>query len=146
MSATRRDLLAGWRAYRAARAAEAAAAVTTVTTASGPVVTPGEARKSAVVTSVTSVTAQNGKDRIAPAPRDVWGLSDADKAEAMARLFGSPAKATAEGMDNDAAERAAMAAHYADEGAAHPYQPGDPDVLRDGLAEGFRRHHRRAAP
>lgn len=36
-------------------------------------------------------------------------------------------------MAHDDAEAVAMAAHYAAEGEAQPYQPGDPDPLRDGL-------------
>ena len=38
--------------------------------------------------------------------------------------------------DHDAAECAAMAAHYAAEGEAQPYQSGQPDPLRDGLFAG----------
>lgn len=37
-------------------------------------------------------------------------------------------------------ERAVMAQHYAAPAEAHPYQPGDPDDLRDGLLAGFRPH------
>ncbi len=37
---------------------------------------------------------------------------------------------------HDAAERAALAAHYAEPATAVPYAPGDPDPLRDGLLAG----------
>ncbi|BDG74085.1 hypothetical protein [Roseomonas fluvialis] len=72
--------------------------------------------------------------------RDAWGLSEAEKAEAVARLFRAKRTAEPEAMDHDAAERAARAAHYAEEGAARPYQPGDVDPLRDGLHRGFHAH------
>ena len=39
---------------------------------------------------------------------------------------------------DDAAERAAMAEHYAAPPAPSPWCPGDPDPLRDGLLAGWR--------
>lgn len=41
-----------------------------------------------------------------------------------------------EPMDHDAAERAAMAAHYAAGTGASIYRPDQPDALRDGLLAG----------
>ncbi len=38
----------------------------------------------------------------------------------------------------EAAERAAMAEHYAAPPDARPWRPGDPDPLRDGLLAGWR--------
>jgi hypothetical protein len=45
--------------------------------------------------------------------------------------------------DHDAAETAALAAHYAAPPAPAPYTPGDADAMRDGLREGWRRHQER---
>jgi hypothetical protein len=70
----------------------------------------------------------------APAP--------ADATEALAarllHLAGLGAAALAEPDPALDEERAVMAAHYAAEPTADPYQPGDPDPLRDGLLAGAR--------
>jgi hypothetical protein len=143
MSATRRDPLAGWRAARAARASEAApvaGTVSTVSTALPVVETPGEAQETANVSTVSIVSSQNGEETTAAAARDPWGLSEADKAQAAARLSRVGERAQPAPMDHDAGERTAMAAHYAEEAAAQPYQPRGPDPLRDGLHRGFHAH------
>lgn len=57
--------------------------------------------------------------------------------ETEARQAASPA---AEPMDHDAAEQAAMAAHYAEPGTPLAYVPETPDLLRDGLVRGFHSH------
>ncbi|MEO3475302.1 hypothetical protein AAFN86_25805 [Roseomonas sp. CAU 1739] len=43
-------------------------------------------------------------------------------------------------MDHDAAERVAMAAHYAEPATTRAYVPETTDPLRDGLARGFHSH------
>lgn len=48
----------------------------------------------------------------------------------------------ADGDAAEAAERAAMAAHYAAPADAGAYRPGDPDPLRDGLLRGCRAQRR----
>ena len=130
MTALRRDPLAHWRKVLAERAAEAGRTVSSVSTPFPGVETPGNAQETTIVATVSSVSTGNAKGA-------------GKNTSCDARCMGAPDNA---GMDHDAADRAAMVAHYAEEGAARPYQPGDPDALRDGLAEGFRRHHGRAAP
>ena len=137
MTAPRRDPLAHVRAVRAARAARAAGVagtVATVSTAFPMVATPGNPQETAIVATVSSVSSEMGERAAGNTVRGACVCVPDAGGDAGA------------GMDHDAAERAVMAAHYADEGAARPYLPSDPDPLRDGLLEGFRRHHRRGAP
>lgn len=146
MSAARPDPLARWRAARAAQTVET---VATVATTGNAVATPAEAQKSAIVATVATVATRNSSECVAPGGRDGWGLSEADRADAMARLAIAipPAAGEApddpEPMDHDAGERAAMAAHYAEPAAPQAYAANSPDPLRDGLARGF--HNHRAA-
>lgn len=82
-------------------------------------------------------------------------MTDAEKAEALARLRPeatteraaryerAQTAATAALVAPDPeleAERAVMAQNYAASAEARPYQPGDPDALRDGLLAGFFAH------
>jgi hypothetical protein len=69
----------------------------------------------------------------APAPADAAELADR-----LARLAISGAEALAADDPDLDAERAVMAEYYAAEPSADPYQPGDPDPLRDGLLAGAR--------
>jgi hypothetical protein len=69
----------------------------------------------------------------APAPADA-----AELAARLARLAEAGAEALAAPDAELDAERIVMAAHYAAEPTADPYQPGDPDPLRDGLLAGAR--------
>lgn len=95
MTAPRPDPLAGWRAARAARVATVATTGNAVATAA----TPQKIQGVASVASVTTESEQGCNARAAggavPAPppppdaRDAWGLSDAERAAALARLEGS---------------------------------------------------------
>jgi hypothetical protein len=53
------------------------------------------------------------------------------------------AEAAPSAPDDDlVVERAVMALHYAAPASARPYQPGEPDALRDGLLASYRSHRR----
>jgi hypothetical protein len=75
---------------------------------------------------------------------DPWAVlarlrGDAEPFSRVSGISGKPHPPPA--ADHDAAEQAALAAHY----AAPPdaaYQPDAPDLLRDGLLRGFHAHRR----
>lgn len=137
MSAPAPDLLAGLLAW-CARQDAAARAVASVAADKLRMATPAKAGKTSAWPVVASVATK--KNDLGEREADAWGLTPADRAASLARL----AAASGGAMEHDAPEREAMAAHYAAPEAPKPYQPGDADPLRDGLLEGFRRHHRAA--
>lgn len=66
--------------------------------------------------------------------------SGMDGATDHARIVREVAEALAAPDDDLAEEHAAMTAFYAAPASPDPYQPGDPDPLRDGLHRGFHAH------
>ena len=83
MTAPRPDPLAGWRAARAARVA---GSVATVATAGNAVATPVKPQKTETVATVSTVASENKQGCNAREAGNAWGLSDAERAAALARL------------------------------------------------------------
>jgi hypothetical protein len=74
---------------------------------------------------------EGAKNAVAPEVERRAALLVRAAAEAAAALADGPGAG-----ELDAAERAALAAHYAEPPRERPYMPGDPDPLRDGLMAG----------